>query len=99
MEKLKDSDGFRLLEHQELVELFHDYNNLLNAGFTENFQRYSMNYPYQDETASSLTTWQLPIELQSKLTWIHLSRVYAFYTARQSSLHSHSYHHSGCQEQ
>jgi taurine dioxygenase len=48
MEKLKDSNGFRLLEHQELVELFHDYNNLLNAGFTENLQRYSMSYPYQE---------------------------------------------------
>jgi len=48
MEKLRDNDGFRLLEHEELVELFHDYNNLLNAGFTENAQRYSMSYSYQE---------------------------------------------------
>lgn len=48
LEKLPgESNRFRLLEHDELVELFHDYNNLLNAGLPEKGGSYSLSYPYE----------------------------------------------------
>lgn len=45
LEKLPDEEGFRLLEKDELEELMHDYNNLLNAGLKDG---YAIAYEYED---------------------------------------------------
>ncbi|MCH8552636.1 MAG: TauD/TfdA family dioxygenase [Natronospirillum sp.] len=37
IEKLPDRDGFRLLNAQELKQLCHDYNDILDAGLTEGY--------------------------------------------------------------
>lgn len=37
IEKLKDEEGFRLLEHDEMRELFLDYNDLLNDGIEKGY--------------------------------------------------------------
>lgn len=44
-EKLPDSDGFRLLNADELKRLCHDYNELLNAGL---HQGYAIAYEYRE---------------------------------------------------
>lgn len=44
IEKLPESDGFRLLEADELKALFHEYNDILNAGFENG---YAIAYEYQ----------------------------------------------------
>lgn len=45
LEKLEDEEGFRLLEHDEMRELFLDYNDLLNDGIEKG---YTHCYEYQD---------------------------------------------------
>lgn len=45
IERLKDEEGFRLLDHDEMKELFNEYNDLLNAGLKEG---YSIPYEYKD---------------------------------------------------
>ncbi|MEE4295085.1 MAG: TauD/TfdA family dioxygenase [Wenzhouxiangella sp.] len=43
IEKLDQDDGFRLLDQQELTDLCHEYNDLLNAGFENG---YAIAYEY-----------------------------------------------------
>ncbi len=44
IEKLPDTDDFRLLEAQELTDLCHQYNDILNAGLENG---YAINFEYQ----------------------------------------------------
>lgn len=44
IEKLADEEGFRLLEEAEMRQLFHDYNDLLNAGIENG---YTLPYEYE----------------------------------------------------
>ena len=44
IEKLPDADDFRLLEAQELTDLCHQYNDILNAGLENG---YAINFEYQ----------------------------------------------------
>lgn len=37
LEKVKDKEGFRLLEQDEMKQLFNDYNDLLNDGFEKGY--------------------------------------------------------------
>ena len=45
IEKLEHEKGFRLLNHQELTDLCHEYNDLLNAGFDHG---YAIAYEYRE---------------------------------------------------
>ena len=45
IEKLPGRDGFRLLDADELKQLCHDYNNILNAGLTDG---YAMAFEYRE---------------------------------------------------
>jgi taurine dioxygenase len=45
IEKLKDEEGFRLLDEQEMKKLFHEYNDLLNDGLEKG---YTTLYEYED---------------------------------------------------
>ena len=45
IEKLKDEEGFRLLEEDEMKDLFTKYNALLNDGFEKG---YGISYEYED---------------------------------------------------
>ncbi|RFF31778.1 TauD/TfdA dioxygenase family protein [Wenzhouxiangella sediminis] len=45
IEKLPDEEGFRLLDAEELMQLCHEYNDLLNAGLENG---YAIAYEYQD---------------------------------------------------
>lgn len=44
----KVEDGFRLMEEEELREVFNDYNDLMNAGLPSNGGNYAISYPYQE---------------------------------------------------
>ena len=44
IEKLKDEEGFRLLNEDEMKKLFNEYNNLLNDGLEKG---YSIPYEYE----------------------------------------------------
>ncbi|WP_051208325.1 TauD/TfdA dioxygenase family protein [Saccharospirillum impatiens] len=45
VEKLKDADGYRLLDADELTQLCHEYNDILNAGLEDG---YAIGYEYQE---------------------------------------------------
>jgi taurine dioxygenase len=45
IEKLRDEEGFRLLDRAELTQLCHEYNDVLNAGFADG---YAIEYEYED---------------------------------------------------
>ncbi|MGM0533705.1 MAG: TauD/TfdA dioxygenase family protein, partial [Campylobacterota bacterium] len=45
IEKLPDRDGFRLLQADEMKTLFHQYNDILNAGLTDG---YATAYEYEE---------------------------------------------------
>ncbi|WP_376692479.1 TauD/TfdA dioxygenase family protein [Wenzhouxiangella sp. EGI_FJ10409] len=45
IEKLRDEDGFRLLDAAELKQLCHEYNDILNAGLEDG---YTIAYEYQE---------------------------------------------------
>ena len=45
IEKVKDGEGFRLLDYDEMKQLFNEYNDLLNAGMEDG---YSIPYEYKD---------------------------------------------------
>ena len=45
IEKLPDADDFRLLEAQELTDLCHQYNDILNAGLENG---YAINFEYEE---------------------------------------------------
>ena len=45
IEKLADTDSFRLLDREELTQLCHEYNDVLNAGFADG---YAIEYEYED---------------------------------------------------
>eukprot|EP00933_Yihiella_yeosuensis_P068754 TRINITY_DN7471_c0_g1_i2.p1 TRINITY_DN7471_c0_g1~~TRINITY_DN7471_c0_g1_i2.p1 ORF type:complete len:379 (+),score=51.97 TRINITY_DN7471_c0_g1_i2:85-1221(+) len=47
LQKLPNDEGFRLLKDEELREIFHEYNDLLNAGLPENGGNYAISYPYE----------------------------------------------------
>jgi len=46
IEKEKDEDGFRLLKEDEMKQLFHEYNNVLNAGVENG--TYGIAYTYEE---------------------------------------------------
>jgi taurine dioxygenase len=45
VEKLRETDGYRLLDADELTQLCHEYNDILNAGLEDG---YAIGYEYQE---------------------------------------------------
>lgn len=41
-----ETQKFRVLEEDEMVKLFNDYNNILNKGFPDNGGNWSISYKY-----------------------------------------------------
>ena len=55
----KTEDDLRLLEHDELLDVFRSYNALLNAGLVENGGRYGMSYPYKQGDCIFIDNWAI----------------------------------------
>lgn len=54
-----DLNDLRLLEHDELLDVFRSYNALLNAGLVENGGRYGMSYPYKQGDCIFIDNWAI----------------------------------------